>query len=126
MANPSVETVETSGGRLILSLGVLLVIAGFAGFFWFSSQEWYVRYGVLLAGVVAGVAVGLLSGAGKRFIGFAKDAWREVRKVVWPTRKEAVQTTLIVFGFVLAMAIFLWVCDKIIEWGIFSVVLKWK
>jgi len=77
-------------------------------------------------GVIAGVVVGLLSAPGKSFIAFAKDSYKEVRKVVWPTRKEATQTTLVVFGFVLAMAIILWVCDKSIEWVIFSAILGWK
>jgi preprotein translocase subunit SecE len=68
----------------------------------------------------------LLSSSGKGFIVFAKEAYREVRKVVWPTRKEAAQTTLVVFGFVLLMAVYLWLSDKTIEWAIFSAILGWK
>src|SRR5579883_554169 len=104
MANPSVEAVVTSSDKLMVIAGVLLV----------------------LVGVVAGVVVGLLSSPGKGFIAFAKDSYNEVRKVVWPTRKEATQTTLVVFGFVLVMAVFLWVSDKSIEWVIFSAILGWK
>ncbi|QGZ62581.1 preprotein translocase subunit SecE [Paraburkholderia acidisoli] len=126
MANPSVETVNTSSDKLMLVVGVLLVLAGFVGFYWLGSQEWYVRGAALAVGVIAGVVVGLLSAPGKSFIGFAKDSYKEVRKVVWPTRKEATQTTLVVFAFVLAMAIILWVCDKSIEWVIFSAILGWK
>ncbi|NIE67242.1 MULTISPECIES: preprotein translocase subunit SecE [Burkholderiaceae] len=126
MANPSVETVNTSSDKLMLVVGVLLVVAGFVGFYWLGSQEWYVRGAALVVGVVAGVVVGLLSAPGKSFIAFAKDSYKEVRKVVWPTRKEATQTTLVVFGFVLVMAIILWVCDKSIEWVIFSAILGWK
>src|ERR1700721_4668970 len=100
MANPSVETVNTSGDKLMLAAGVLLVLAGFVGFFWLGSQEWYVRGAVLAVGVIAGVAVGLLSAPGKGFIAFAKDSYKEVRKVVWPTRKEAGKTLSVVFGFV--------------------------
>src|ERR1700742_2269962 len=109
MANPSVETVNTSGDKLMLTAGVLLVLAGFVGFFWLSGQEWYVRGAWLVVGVAAGVVVGHLSSPGKGFIAFAKDSYKEVRKVVWPTRKEASQTTLVVFGFVLAMAVFHWI-----------------
>ncbi|AGK47299.1 preprotein translocase, SecE subunit [Burkholderia thailandensis MSMB121] len=126
MANPSVETVNTSGDKLMLALGVLLVLAGFAGFFLLGSKEWYIRGAALAVGVIAGVGVALVSLPGKGFIAFAKDSYREVRKVVWPTRKEATQTTLVVFGFVLVMALFLWISDKSIEWAIFSVILGWK
>lgn len=126
MANPSVEVVDTSSDKLMLIAGVLLVVAGFVGFFWLSGQEWYVRGAALVVGVVAGVVVGLLSSPGKGFIAFAKDSYKEVRKVVWPTRKEASQTTLVVFGFVLVMAVLLWISDKSIEWVIFSVILGWK
>ena len=110
----------------MVAAGVLLVLAGFVGFFWLGGQEWYARGAALAIGVIAGVAVGLLSSPGKGFIAFAKDSYKEVRKVVWPTRKEATQTTLVVFGFVLIMAIFLWLSDKSIEWMIFSVILGWK
>lgn len=110
----------------MLVVGVLLVVAGFVGFFWLNGQEWYVRGAALAVGLIAGVAVGLLSAPGKGFIAFAKDSYKEVRKVVWPTRKEASQTTLVVFGFVLVMALFLWICDKSIEWAIFSAILGWK
>ena len=126
MANPSVETVNTSGDKLMLALGVLLVLAGFVGFFWLANQQWYVRGAALAVGIIAGVAVGLMSAPGKSLIAFAKDSYTEVRKVVWPTRKEATQTTLVVFGFVLVMAIFLWLSDKSIEWVIFSAILGWK
>ncbi|WP_153099200.1 preprotein translocase subunit SecE [Paraburkholderia hayleyella] len=126
MANPSVETVNTFGDKLMLIAAVLLVLAGFVGFFWLGGQEWYVRGTALAVGVVAGVAVGLLSAPGKDFIAFGKDSYKEVRKVVWPTRKEAMQTTLAVFGFVFVMAVFLWIGDKSIEWAIFSVILGWK
>eukprot|EP00906_Rhabdomonas_costata_P001772 RCo002856 len=126
MANPSVETVNTSGDKLMLALGVLLVLAGFVAFFWLANQQWYVRGAALAVGIIAGVAVGLMSAPGKSLIAFAKDSYKEVRKVVWPTRKEATQTTLVVFGFVLVMAIFLWLSDKSIEWVIFSAILGWK
>ncbi|WJF90530.1 preprotein translocase subunit SecE [Paraburkholderia bonniea] len=126
MANPTVETVNTSGDKLMIGAAVLLVLAGFVGFFWLGGQEWYVRGAALVVGVLAGVAVGLLSSPGKGFIAFGKDSYKEVRKVVWPTRKEATQTTLAVFGFVFVMAVFLWISDKSIEWAIFSVILGWK
>ena len=126
MANPSVETVNTSGDKLMLIAAVVLVVAGVVGFYVLDSQQWYVRGVVLALGLVGGAAVALLSMTGKTFIGFAKESYREVRKVVWPSRKEASQTTLVVFGFVLVMAIYLWGSDKTIEYVIFSLILGWR
>ena len=126
MANQSVETMNTSGDKLMLIAAVVLVVAGVVGFYVLDSQQWYVRGVVLALGLVGGAAVALLSMTGKTFIGFAKESYREVRKVVWPSRKEASQTTLVVFGFVLVMAIYLWGSDKTIEYVIFSLILGWR
>jgi preprotein translocase subunit SecE len=59
-------------------------------------------------------------------VAFGRDAWREVRKVVWPERKEAIQITAYVFGFVLIMAVFLWATDKTLEWVFYDLILGWK
>jgi len=126
MANPNVETVNTSSGKLMLVLAVVLVVAGVIGFYVLAQQPAYVRGAALLAGIAAGVVVALASAPGKDFIGFARESYREVRKVVWPTRKEAGQMTGLVFAFVVIMALFLWSADKLIEWVIFSLVLGWK
>ncbi|AOY92459.1 preprotein translocase subunit SecE [Cupriavidus sp. USMAA2-4] len=126
MANPNVETVNASGGKLQLGLAVLLVVAGVIGFYVLAQQPSYVRAAALIAGLALGAAVALTSLPGKEFIGFAKESYRELRKVVWPTRKEAGQMTGLVFAFVVIMALFLWSADKLIEWVIFSLVLGWK
>jgi len=63
---------------------------------------------------------------GQQLIGFGRDAWREVLKVVWPSRKEAMQMTAYVFGFVLLMAVFLWLTDKTLEWLLYDLILGWK
>lgn len=126
MANPSVETVSTPGDKLMLALGVVLVLVGVAAFYLLGGQNLAIRTIVLLILVAGGAVAASFSGLGKTFVGFSKDAYREVRKVVWPTRKEAGQTTLVVFGFVVVMAIYLWCTDKTIEWLIFSVILGWR
>jgi len=126
MANPNVETVNASSGKWQLGLAVLLVVAGVIGFYVLAQQPSYVRAAALIAGMALGVVVALTSAPGKDFIGFAKESYRELRKVVWPTRKEAGQMTGLVFAFVVIMALFLWSADKLIEWVIFSLVLGWK
>jgi len=74
------------------------------------------------------VAVGMAwtSTPGRNFLGFAKEAVRETKKVVWPTRKEATQITAIVFAFVMIMALFLWGTDKLLEVLLYNVILGWK
>ncbi|KKB61340.1 preprotein translocase subunit SecE [Robbsia andropogonis] len=126
MANPPVETVNTTSDKLMLALGVVLVLVGVAAFYLLSGQNLAIRTIVLLVLIAGGAVAASFSGLGKTFVGFSKDAYREVRKVVWPSRKEAGQTTLIVFGFVVVMAIYLWCTDKTIEWLIFSVILGWR
>jgi len=79
-----------------------------------------------IAFVVLAAGVFLISEPGKRFIGFARDAWREVKKVVWPTRKETMQMTLYVFAFVVVMALFLWFTDKTLEWVLYDLILGWR
>ncbi len=126
MANPNVETVGASSGKWLLVVAVLLVVAGVIGFYALAQQPSYVRGAALFAGLALGVVVALVSAPGKDFVGFARESYREVRKVVWPTRKEAGQMTGLVFVFVVVMALFLWSADKLIEWVIFSLVLGWK
>lgn len=65
---------------------------------------------------MAAAGVFLISEPGRQFVAFARDAWREVKKVVWPTRKETLQMTAYVFAFVVIMALFLWFTDKTLEW----------
>jgi preprotein translocase subunit SecE len=63
---------------------------------------------------------------GREFAVFAGEAIAEVKKVVWPTRKETIQTTAAVFAFVLVMAVFLWLSDKTLEWVLYDLILGWK
>lgn len=82
--------------------------------------------GVLLVGLLAAAGVFLISEPGRQFVAFARDAWREVKKVVWPTRKETLQMTAYVFAFVVIMALFLWFTDKTLEWVFYDLILGWR
>jgi preprotein translocase subunit SecE len=109
-----------------LGLGVALVVAGIAAYYWFAEALLVLRVLAVAAGVAAGAAVALTSAPGRVFLGFAREAVVEVRKVVWPTRKETMQTTAAVFAFVVVMAVFLWISDKTLEWVLYHLVLGWK
>jgi preprotein translocase subunit SecE len=126
MATSRVETVNTGADKAKLGAAVALVIAGLVGFYLLGKQGQIAQWGALLAGLGAAVVVFVTSETGKQFVAFGRDAWNEVKKVVWPTRKEAMQMTAYVFGFVVVMALFLWLTDKTLEWVFYDLILGWK
>jgi preprotein translocase subunit SecE len=126
MASPQVETVGTGAEKMKLALAAGLVLAAIVAFYMLTKQGQLAQWGALLGCLVAAGAVFFSSETGKQLIGFGRDSVREVKKVAWPTRKETVQMTAYVFGFVLIMAIFLWATDKTLEWLIFDLILGWK
>lgn len=126
MTNPNVETVTSAADRAKVALAVLAVAAGIVGFYMLAQQPAIVRLASILAGLAAGVAIGWFSVPGQRLLGFAKDAWSETKRVVWPDRKETWMVTLYVFAFVVVMALFLWLVDKTLEWVLYDLVLGWK
>jgi preprotein translocase subunit SecE len=112
--------------NLKFGLALLLVAAGVAGFYVLGEQAMILRVLSVLAGLGAGVAVAWFTEPGQRFFDFGRESINETKKVAWPARKETIQTTAIVFAFVLAMAIMLWVTDKTLEWVLYDLVLGWK
>jgi preprotein translocase subunit SecE len=126
MATTQVQTVSTTGDKAKLAAAGALVIAALAAFYLLAKQGQIAQWGALVAGLVAAVVVFFTSESGKELFAFGRDAWREVRKVVWPARKEAIQMTAYVFAFVFIMALFLWLTDKTLEWVFYDLILGWK
>jgi preprotein translocase subunit SecE len=127
MSNPPrVETVSTGADKAKLAGAVLLLVASIVVFYTLSAQDLWLRVAALLALMVAALAVFFTSEPGKQLIAFGRDAVREVKKVVWPTRKEAMQMTGYVFAFVFVMALFLWLTDKTLSWVLYDLVLGWR
>ena len=126
MATSQVETVSTTADKAKLALAVILVMASLAGFYLLGKQGPLAQWGGLIAGLVAAAVMFMTSEPGKQFVAFGRDAWREVKKVVWPTRKEALQMTAYVFAFVVVMALFLWLTDKTLEWVFYDLILGWR
>jgi preprotein translocase subunit SecE len=126
MSNHPVQTVSTSNDKIKVVSAVCAVVFGIVGFYFLAGQPAWVRAGVLVAGLLVAIGMAWTSTPGRGFLSFAKESVREVKKVVWPTRKEATQITLIVFGFVLLMALFLWGTDKLLEVLLYNVILGWK
>ena len=126
MASSQVETVSTTADKAKLGLAVALVLASLVSFYLLAKQGQLAQWGALLACLVAAVVVFMSSEVGKQFLAFGRDSVREVKKVVWPARKEAMQMTAYVFAFVVVMALFLWLTDKTIEWVFYDLLLGWK
>ncbi len=126
MATSQVETVTTGVDKAKLGVALLLVVGALVAFYLLAKQGSLVQWAALLVGLGVAVVVFLTAEPGKQLLAFGRDSWREVKKVVWPTRKEAIQMTAYVFAFVVVMALFLWVTDKTIEWLFYDLILGWR
>ena len=131
MATSEVQTVSGAADKARLAAAVALLVAGLVAYYLLKAQplesaQPALKWVALLAFWVAAVVVFLLSESGRQLMAFGRDAVREVKKVVWPERKEAMQITAYVFGFVVVMAVFLWLTDKTLEWALYDLILGWK
>lgn len=126
MSSTQIETVTTGADKAKLAAALFLAVAGVAAFYLLGQQSLWMRVLTMLVLIAVGLGVFLTSGQGKELVAYGQDALKELRKVVWPTRPEAMQMTLYVFAFVVVMALFLWLTDKALEWVLYSLVLGWK
>jgi len=126
MATSQVQTVVSTLDKAKLAAAAVLVVVALAAFYLLAKQGQLAQWGALLVGLAAAVGVFFASEPGRELFAFGRDAWREVKKVVWPSRKEAVQMTAYVFGFVVLMALFLWITDKTLEWILYDLILGWR
>jgi len=101
-----------------LMTAVLVLIAGVVGFYYFEEESQLLRVLGMLAVAVVAFLIAATSDVGRRSLGFVKDARVEVRKVVWPTRQETLQTTVAVLFMVILVAIMLWLFDMFLGWGV--------
>jgi preprotein translocase subunit SecE len=126
MATSQVETVNTGVDKVKLAAAAALLLGGLVAFYLLGKQGQLVQWASLLLALSAAVVVFFSSESGKELFAFGRDAWREVKKVVWPARREAIQMTAYVFAVVLVMALFLWLTDKTLEWLFYDLILGWK
>ena len=127
MSNTAIENVTSTADRLKLGLSVLVVLAGIVAYSALESRIPAVaRVAIFIASLILAAVIVWFTEPGRRTVAFAQESYNEVRRVVWPTRKETMQMTGIVFAFVAIMGLFLWILDKFVEWSLFSVLLGWK
>ena len=111
--------VERSGlDTAKLGLAVGLLVAGIVAFYWFSDQSALWRAIGLVAVSGVAVAIGMTTAKGRALAGYLRESRTEVRKMVWPSRTETVQTTLVVLAVTLLVAILLWLIDMLLGWSI--------
>jgi preprotein translocase subunit SecE len=102
--------------KLKIALAVVCIVAGIWGYYHFAESAQVLRVLMVLGGLIAAAVVAWMSAPGKEFFVFAQEAWQEAGRVSWPTRKETIQTTAIVFAFVVVMALFLFAVDTTLAW----------
>ena len=103
--------------RIKIAIAALIAIGGmFAFYALVDRQPVVVRLAILLGAFALGAVVMWFTEAGKTFTAFSRESWEEAKRVVWPTRKETLQTTGVVFVFVFVMALFLWMVDAGLLW----------
>jgi preprotein translocase subunit SecE len=97
-----------------LALAFVVAAAGIVAYYYLGDKPQLLRVAVLLAGFAAGAVMALQSDLGRAAFGFAKESRAELRRVVWPARKETIQMTGVVIAMVIAVALFLWVVDWVL------------
>ena len=102
--------------KIKMAVAIALVLAGVWGYYHFSETAQVLRVLMVLGGLIAAGAVAWLTAPGKELFAFSQEAWQESSKVSWPTRKETIQTTAVVFVFVVVMALFLFAVDTSLAW----------
>ena len=102
--------------KLKILLAIACVVLGIWGYYYLSHVALVLRFLMVVGGLVAGGLVAWTSAPGREFFAFAQEAWQEAGRVAWPTRKETVQTTAVVFAFVVVMALFLFAVDSTLAW----------
>ena len=114
-----VETGSRGKDMFLWFVSLALLVAAIGGNYYYTryimldegSLERLGRVAIVIVTILAGLAVTLFTEKGRKLLTFGRDSYTELRKVVWPARNEAMQTTAIVFVAVVAVSLFLYVCD---------------
>ena len=114
MATEAAKTAVADKAKIALAFAC--VVAGIWGYYYFSGTALVLRVLMVLGGLVLAGVVAYMSVPGKQFFAFAQESWQEAQRVSWPTRKETIQTTAVVFAFVVIMAMFLFAVDSTLAW----------
>ena len=126
MATSQVQTVVSPLDKAKLAGAVFLVVGALVAYYLLAKQGTLAQWGALLVGLAAATGVFFVSEPGRELWALGRDSTGHAKTIVWPSRKEAIQMTAYVFGFVAVMGLFLWMTDKTLEWLLYGVVLGWR
>lgn len=117
---------EKNNGHIFNYLAIVFIIAGISLFYTLHLNIWF-KWGIVLLSIMAAIATFFfVSPTGLKLHSYVQDSWRELGKIVWPTRKETVQFTWIVFILVVLLGLFLWLVDTSLSWLFYGVILGGK
>jgi preprotein translocase subunit SecE len=109
--------------KLKIAAAILLLVAGIAVYYLLGGSSILLRTGIVLLAAAGAVAVALTSEPGQRALAFAQSARQEVRKVVWPARRETMQGTMVVLAMVIILGLYLWILDSVVFWTVYDLIL---
>ncbi|HEY3858524.1 MAG TPA: preprotein translocase subunit SecE [Gammaproteobacteria bacterium] len=113
------EAARASGlDKAKLAIAIVLIVGGIFAYYWFENQSVWLRTAYVLIGTAAALALAWQTQIGRATLSFIMSSRNEVRKMVWPTRQETVQTTLFVMLTVLVVGVFMWVLDLALFWAL--------
>ena len=112
--------------KLKLVVAALVIIAGIAAIYVMAEQSAVFRTGIFIVGLIAGAGIAFTSGPGRAAWQFGVGTKTEIRRVVWPTRKETIQSTMVVIALVILIGLYLWLLDVISLWGVYDLILGIK
>ena len=113
------EAAQSSGlDKAKLALAIVLIVGGIVAYYWFENQSAWLRAAYVLIGTAAALALAWQTQIGRATLSFILSSRNEVRKMVWPTRQETVQTTLFVMLTVLIVGVFMWMLDLGLFWAL--------
>lgn len=105
---------DTGKDRLVWSLIIALLAGSAVANYYYSDFPWALRATAWILMACLLVVLALLTAKGQEIRSFSKDARIELRKVVWPTRQETIQSTLVVIVMVIITALLLWAIDSVL------------
>jgi len=106
------------GDKIKLALAMAIVAVAIGGFYVYADQSLLLRVIALLVAVTVAAFIAVQTETGAGALAYSRGSLVEIRKVVWPTRKETVQTTMMVMAMVLLVGIILWVFDMLLAWAV--------